>query len=206
MAIKYYRSKLPFKAKKLNFEFQLPEYFKDLIGDKKEVSVADIGAGVISITGTTWPGVNIKMVASDFLADQYNELWKERGMTPFVPIEKQDVENLTYPDDSFDIVHCVNALDHCENPLKAIREMQRVCKPGGFVYLRHIENEGEKENYAGFHQWNITPIGDDCKFWSQDDSFILSHHEGWKTEIKTEKENTEYKMEESVVMVWQKPI
>ena len=31
-------------------------------------------------------------------------------MTPFVPIEKQDVENLTYPDDSFDIV-CVNALD-----------------------------------------------------------------------------------------------
>lgn len=206
MAVKYYRSKLPWKVRKLNHEFQLPSYFKEFIGEKKSVRIADLGAGAISTTGTTWPGVQIEIVASDELADEYNKLWEERGYVPLVPIEKQDMEHLTYEDNSFDVVHCVNALDHTVNPLAAIREMQRICKPGGYVYLRHIENEGENEKYAGFHQWNITPLGDDVRFWSLEDEFILSHVEGWKTEIKTEEPNTPYQMEESVVIIWQKPV
>lgn len=206
MAIKHYDRKLKWKVAKLNHEFQLPSYFKEFIGEKKKIRIADLGAGAISTTGTTWPGVEVEIVASDSLAEEYMELWKQQGYTPLVPIEKQDMEQLTYEDNSFDVVHCVNALDHTVNPLKAIREIQRICKPGGYVYLRHIENEGENESYAGFHQWNITTIGDDARFWSQDDSFILSHVEGWKTQIKTEEPNTPYEMEESVVITWQKPI
>lgn len=200
MAVKHYKGKLRWRVEALNNEFQLPEYFREMIGDKKEVCISDIGAGAISMIGSTWPGVKVKMVASDQLADDYNALWKERGFVPFIPIEKQDMEKLTYPDESFDIVHCVNALDHCEDPYKAIAELIRVCKKGGWIYLRHIQNEGENEKYAGFHQWNIEKHELGSRFWNHNSEFFLEV----PTEIRTEIPNTKYKMEESIVSKWKK--
>lgn len=190
MALKFYQQKMPHKLKAFNHEFQLPDYFAPLIGDKKEVVVADLGAAAISTTGSTWPDTKVTIVASDILDYGYPDL--------LIPIEYQDMENLTYPDESFDIVHVVNALDHTENPQKAVEELKRVCKKGGFVYLRHTENEGEKERYAGFHNWNITRDG---RMWSKDTEFQL---EGFTHELKTEKSNTIYPIPEMVVSIYAK--
>ena len=30
-----------------------------------------------------------------------------------------------------------------------------MCRPGGYIALTSIENEGEREQYAGLHQWNL---------------------------------------------------
>jgi hypothetical protein len=57
--------------------------------------------------------------------------------------------------DSFDLVHCINALDHSFDPLRAIHEMLRVARVGGTVVLMHQPNEAEAENYVGLHQWNF---------------------------------------------------
>jgi SAM-dependent methyltransferase len=148
-------------------ETTLPPEFGPLIGDKRHVRILDLGAGAFPCVGSTWPGVSVDMVRADADAPAYYDLWARRGMAPPEPIEPQDMRALTYLDESFDIVYCSNALDHCEDPLPAVREMVRVCRPGGWLYLYHGEKEGTRRRYTGQHRWNLslTPTGD-CIVWS----------------------------------------
>ena len=172
--LRFWKAKLPTKAKSFNSKFNLPEYFRPMIGDKKEVSIVDLGCGVVSTTGSLWGGVRVHLYPCDIWADEYVELYKYWKIKQVIPIEKQDMENLTYKDESFDIVHCTNALDHCVDPFKALQEMYRVCRAGGWIYLRHHPNSGEKERYSMQHQWNIIKRDDDCLFWNYQDKFLLS--------------------------------
>lgn len=43
---------------------------------------------------------------------------------------------LPFPDDSFDVVHAHQVLQHLSDPVAALREMRRVCSPGGVVAAR----------------------------------------------------------------------
>jgi SAM-dependent methyltransferase len=43
------------------------------------------------------------------------------------------VEDLPIDDASFDLVLCVQVLEHCDDPAKAVRELRRVTAPGGRV-------------------------------------------------------------------------
>jgi len=158
-----------------------------MIGKKKKVSIADIGSGAISVMGSKWETAKIKVFPSDILADEYAKLAKEFGIKLSTPIEKQDMTKLTYKDNTFDIVHCSNALDHCYYPRKAILEMLRVCKPKGWVYLKHVHHEGKRRAYRGLHTWNIdiTENGD-CEFWrrGRKDVFLLSDiYDGFTTRL-----------------------
>ncbi|MDF5757743.1 methyltransferase domain-containing protein [Spongiactinospora sp. TRM90649] len=47
-----------------------------------------------------------------------------------------DVHALHFPDDSFDVVHAHQVLQHVGDPVTALREMRRVCRPGGVVAVR----------------------------------------------------------------------
>jgi 2-polyprenyl-3-methyl-5-hydroxy-6-metoxy-1,4-benzoquinol methylase len=47
-----------------------------------------------------------------------------------------DVHALQFDDDTFDIVHAHQVLQHVADPVQALREMRRVCKPGGIVAAR----------------------------------------------------------------------
>lgn len=135
-------------------------YLRPLFVGKSEVKIADLGCGAVSLIGSHWHNTKVTVVASDLLADEYLKMGG-------YDIEKQDMEQLTYEDSSFDIVHCSNALDHCFDPRAAIKEMIRVCKPGGWIYLRHFRNVGKLERYEGLHRWNIEPmITHDCLFWT----------------------------------------
>jgi SAM-dependent methyltransferase len=49
-----------------------------------------------------------------------------------------DVQELDYPDDTFCVVHAHQVLQHVSDPVRALREMRRVCKPGGFVAVRDV--------------------------------------------------------------------
>ncbi|HEV7871674.1 MAG TPA: methyltransferase domain-containing protein, partial [Modestobacter sp.] len=42
-------------------------------------------------------------------------------------------------DDSFDVVHAHQVLQHLTDPVAALREMARVCRPGGVVAVRDVD-------------------------------------------------------------------
>ncbi len=53
-----------------------------------------------------------------------------------VTFDVGDVYALSFPDDSFDVVHAHQVLQHLTDPVAALREMRRVCLPGGVVAAR----------------------------------------------------------------------
>jgi len=64
-----------------------------------------------------------------------------------------DAHALDLPDDSFDVVHAHQVLQHVHDPVQALREMRRVCKPGGLVAVRDSD-------YLGFTWFPQTPAFD----------------------------------------------
>jgi len=46
-----------------------------------------------------------------------------------------DMRDIPVPDASYDLVTCLHALEHCQQPVDALREMGRVLKPGGWLYV-----------------------------------------------------------------------
>ncbi|BCL16441.1 class I SAM-dependent methyltransferase [Micromonospora sagamiensis] len=47
-----------------------------------------------------------------------------------------DVHGLDLPDATYDVVHAHQVLQHVADPVEALREMRRVCRPGGIVAAR----------------------------------------------------------------------
>ena len=149
--VKHYRNTFDKKVKQFNHSFQLPDYFSEMIGDKKKVDIAEVGCALVNTIGDTWPGVDVHVACSDKHADAFNDLWVKHNETPLTPIEFQDMEAFTYDSDSFDIVHCRNALDHTEDALRVVEEMKRISKE--WVYLLHAPNQ--RSTYGGHHYWDI---------------------------------------------------
>jgi SAM-dependent methyltransferase len=60
----------------------------------------------------------------------------ERRGTTNVDLRVGDVLAIDVPDDSFDVVHAHQVLQHVDDPVRALVEMRRVCRPGGLVAAR----------------------------------------------------------------------
>lgn len=156
----HYRRKLKNLIYEYNRLFPGPYYFNQFLSHKhiKEAKIADLGSGPVCILGTLWSGINITIYASDILQPEYIKALEKENCKLITPIEYQDMENLTYPDEFFDVVHCVNALDHTKDAQKALDEMRRVCKVGGYIYLRHAHNQ-KRAHHGNGHYWDAKVNG-----------------------------------------------
>ncbi|QGT99248.1 hypothetical protein SYNTR_0655 [Candidatus Syntrophocurvum alkaliphilum] len=55
------------------------------------------------------------------------------------------IENLPYENEFFDIVNCLDVLEHTYNPEKVLKEFSRVLKPGGKIFITVPTRYGEVE-------------------------------------------------------------
>jgi SAM-dependent methyltransferase len=101
--------------------------------------VLDVGCGPGTITADlaalVAPG---RVTAVELTADALELARAEtgrRGLTN-VDFAVADVHGLDLPDDRFDVVHAHQVLQHLTDPVRALREMRRVCRPGGLVAAR----------------------------------------------------------------------
>jgi SAM-dependent methyltransferase len=134
-----------------------------------DVSILDVGAGPLSTLGSRMPGRVVRLTAVDPLADHYNRILRERGISPPVQTIGCAGEDLLarFGRESFDITFSENALDHALHPASIIQQMWSLIRPGGFVILIHNRNEAERESYSGLHQWNFDERNQHCIFWRE---------------------------------------
>ncbi len=93
------------------------------------------GAGEQSITAAEKVGPSGYVLATDLapkILDFALELAEKKGLNN-IEIKEMDGENLTVPDNSFDTVISRVGLIFFPDQQKALKEMKRVLKPGGFV-------------------------------------------------------------------------
>ncbi|TIH27068.1 class I SAM-dependent methyltransferase [Subtercola vilae] len=114
----------------------------------------DIGAGAGTITADLAELVG-NVTATEIGPDELDLTRRtitERGLTN-VDFRIADIHSLDFDDDTFDVVHAHQVLQHIADPVKALREMVRVTKPGGIVAVRDSD-------YAGFCWWPQLPTLD----------------------------------------------
>ncbi len=113
----------------------------------------DVGSGpgtiTVDLAGRVAPGrVTALEMSEDALQLTRSEAFR-RGCST-IDFVIGDVHALDFPSDSFDVVHAHQVLQHVADPVAALREMIRVCRPGGVVAAR----DGD---YSGFTWYPESP-------------------------------------------------
>jgi SAM-dependent methyltransferase len=102
-------------------------------------TLLDVGCGPGTITaelaGLVAPARVTALEVTEAALDIARAEIGRRGLTT-VDFAVGDVHALDFPDDTFDVVHAHQVLQHVGDPVAALREMRRVTRPGGVVAVR----------------------------------------------------------------------
>jgi SAM-dependent methyltransferase len=84
--------------------------------------------------------------------------WNYTNLDYIAPLDKMPIEN-----DSFDSVLCTQVLEHLELPRESVREMYRVLKPGGRLFLTVPMAQGEHQTPYDFFRYTSFGLRSICK-------------------------------------------
>ena len=91
-----------------------------------------------------------KLTATDFSAKMLKKAEKNCASFANITFEKADITALAYPDNTFDKVVAGNVIHLLDNPLKALSELNRVCREGGTLIIPTYMNRDQKGKESGF--------------------------------------------------------
>jgi len=118
---------------------------------KSGATLLDIGCGPGTITAEfaalVTPGRVTALEVTEPALDLARAEIARRGLET-VDFAVGDVHALDFADDSFDVVHAHQVLQHVGDPVAALREMRRVTRPGGIVAVR----DGDYAAFTWFPQ------------------------------------------------------
>jgi SAM-dependent methyltransferase len=105
------------------------------------LEILDVGSGpgtiTIDLARRVSPGRVVGLDSSADVVEQATALAAAEGVSN-VEFTTGNAYALDFPDDSFDIVHAHQVLQHLADPVAALREMRRVTRPGGIVAARDV--------------------------------------------------------------------
>jgi ubiquinone/menaquinone biosynthesis C-methylase UbiE len=109
-------------------------YMAEMLSDfKKNGKIIDIGCG----TGEMLQVLEEKKFnpfGMDYSFEMLREIFKETGGEKY-PLINGDIENLSFKNGSFDGIICAGVIEYLNEDKKALHEISRVLKPGGFAVI-----------------------------------------------------------------------
>lgn len=117
----------------------------ELVSPSDEVLECACGTGLL--TGVIAPRCK-SLTATDFSANMLKRA-RRKYEKYGVKFEQADIMNLAYPDGSFDLVVAANVIHLLDEPYRALRELYRVCRPGGRLVIPTYMNQTDKGTTNG---------------------------------------------------------
>jgi phosphatidylethanolamine/phosphatidyl-N-methylethanolamine N-methyltransferase len=111
------------------------------MGIKPGDRILEVGVGT-GINATLYPR-NCHVTGIDFSAKMLAKARErvERKCVRNVRLMEMDAGSLSFADNSFDIVYAPYVISVVSDPVRVVREMRRVCRPGGkFIVLNHFKS------------------------------------------------------------------
>jgi SAM-dependent methyltransferase len=109
------------------------------------MSVLDVGCGpgtiTVDLAARVAPGRVTAVEITDDALDLARAEARARNQSNLL-FATSDVHALEFRDDTFDVVHAHQVLQHVDDPVLALRELSRVCVPGGVVAVRDADYGG----------------------------------------------------------------
>ena len=84
------------------------------------------------------------LTATDFSVNMLKRAEKKYGKYGNVKFEQADILHLRYPDERFDAVVAANVIHLLDEPYRALRELDRVCRGGGRIIIPTYMNRTDK--------------------------------------------------------------
>jgi SAM-dependent methyltransferase len=119
--------------------------------------VLDLGSGPLSMLAHGVRQKWLHLTAVDPLADEYRHLLTKYGYEPNCELIRAHGEDLSsvFGANQFELIWINNALDHTRSPGQVLREMVKVVRPGGYLYIQGFTREGTAEGWNGLHQHDL---------------------------------------------------
>lgn len=121
--------------------------------------VLEVGVG----TGLSLPDYSrhLEIVGIDLspeMLDKARDRVSEEGLDHVTGLHEMDASDLSFADQSFDVVVAMFVMTVVPDPEKVMRELSRVTKPGGQVIL--VNHFSQEEGFRGWVERRMAPFAD----------------------------------------------
>jgi SAM-dependent methyltransferase len=139
------------------------------LGGSRALDVLDVGCG--PVTQLRWGALQgwLRVLGADPLLDMYRVVLARHGLDSLPHLMVEDgwgcgIEDLPHDASArFDVVYTSNALDHTQDPLRAIQSLCGALRPGqrGLVIIQVATNEGTRQGWDQLHKFDMRIDGKD---------------------------------------------
>jgi len=121
--------------------------------------------------GLQTQAVNLLHVAPEplvhkLLKKRANVVYLSADLDSPLAMERMDLTDIHKPDNTFDAIICIHVLEHVPDDRKAMSELLRIMKPGGWALL---QCPVDWQRATTYEDWSITAPADRLRAFGQED-------------------------------------